>query len=209
MYDVIGSMKAYALANDMQMGEVLKQRYDALIDTFRGFGAPNYNQRDYCELLADMEAFEERVMHVDVMHYFYGYMGRIALNCQDFDKAMIYALAGYELCSERDDEQGVWSVKMLLCDIALCVGSSRYAAIYYLDCNAGSRTPFPVHESMEDDDKFKKMLLMKKRPKSFSALQSTDSVNEEGAIRLIMAQMKVSRRTAKKYFDDANKIKGY
>jgi hypothetical protein len=180
---------------DVHHAKALEEEMLSLLSSFRGFDSPSYNKASYEALLAKFEDFESNVISLWFMVPFYGHMARIALNCKNPTKAVMYALAGIELCSSLDDDAGVTANKNVLCDTALVMGSTVQAAKYFQTNNAYPTVPFRVMPS-EDDAVVNALFKSKKRPPSFRFMMDEASIDHESKVRFAMRQFKISRATA-------------
>lgn len=186
-------------AQDLVEAKVLIAELNDLLSGFRGFDSPGYDKSIYEELLERFESFERTVSSLDYMVFFYNYIGRTALNAQDFKKATIYALAGVEVCEKKDDLEGISAAKMLLCDIALSVGSTFWAAHFYKQAKQSMSVPFEIEKDEGADNIVKKLFSLKRRPSSYKFMLDPNLMQNEYLIRLRMKAMHVSRTTAKRY----------
>lgn len=182
-------------ALDMRHAKALEAEMRMLLLSFRGFDGPNYNIASYEALLSKFEDFESKVISLLFMEPFYGHMARIALNCMNPHKAVMYALAGIDLCSSHDDEEGVIANKNVLCDTALVMGSTVEAAKYFVTNKDYPSVPFKVMPS-DIDAIVNALFKSKKRPPSFRFVMDEESLATESKVRFAMRQFKISRATA-------------
>lgn len=185
---------------DSDIAAELEEEVNKVTLQFRGFHHPEYDSSLYKELLKKLEAFEDSVVTLAYMEFFYGYIGRIALNAGETEKAIQYALAGVEICEIKQRKDGVSVNKMLLCDIALSLGSAVHAERFYNDAGLYEKVPFKVLASPENDELVTKLLRVKKRPKTYRFLRDANALVKECKVRLIMKNMRVSRQAALRYF---------
>lgn len=184
---------------ELALAKSLEEDVDRHMATFKGFYHPQYKRESYENLLTKLCEFESSVTELAYMEFFYGYIGRIALNAGQFEKAMQYALAGIEVCEIQQSEDGVSSNKMLLCDIALSIGSTFHAHRLFREAQPFRMVPFIAEASPDDDAIFTKLLKSKKRPPTYRFMKDKDSMEKESKTRFIMKQMRVSRQTAQRY----------
>lgn len=196
---VVSAQSAMMHKNDLVRATALKDEMNNLMASFRGFGAPNYDKSHYIGLMKRFEQFELTVISLNYMVYFYGYMGRVALNCLDLEKATMYAMACAEVCASMNDEEGLISSKRLLCDIALTVGSTLYAGKYFSESHPGEVAPFKAVVSKNEDKAFERLMNLKKRPPTFKHMANKESMERESTLRFMMLQLKVGRQAAKRY----------
>lgn len=99
----------------------------------------------------------------------------------------------------QQSEDGVSSNKMLLCDIALFIGSTVHAHRLFREAQPFRMVPFIAEASPDDDAIVTKLLKSKKRPPTYRFMKDKDSMEKESKTRFIMKQMRVSRQTAQRY----------
>ena len=186
-------------AKDLVEAKALVEELNDLLSEFRGFDSPGYDRSIYERLLERFESFERSVNSLEYMVFFYSYIGRSALNAQNIKKATMYALASVEVCEMKNDLEGISSSRMLLCDIALSVGSTVWAAHFYKLAKATMTIPFEIEKDEHTDSVFKKLSSLKRRPSSYRFMFDPELMQREYVIRLRMKAMHVSRTTAERY----------
>jgi hypothetical protein len=198
--------------SEIEEANELKSRLDRLQSSFNGFG-PDYDKSVWVELLDDMKSFENLVSTFQILHFFYGYMARSALNAQEVIDCIIYANAGLELSKKEGDAEGISSCMTILCDLAVTVGCFTQAAEIF-KASHPHETEYSkriyrilVDKSSKEESKDEYGFFTDERPDSFKFVVG-ENTQEESTIRLLMSRMGVSRSTAKeylKYYQKADK----
>lgn len=185
--------------HEIRQGKILHEEVQTQLLLFRGFNHPSYDVTVYIDLLQKLEIFEKTNCILEALSFFYGPIARVALYAGQIQKAVMYAVAGIEVCEHNKDTEGVITNQSILCDIALSIGSSVHAMSLFKVAHPHIQPPFQAVESPEEDAIFARLLKSSKRPKTHAFMFDHQLIVRENAIRLIMTQMGISRQTAINY----------
>lgn len=163
------------------------------------------------KLAKEMIGLERQIINFAILNFLYADIGRTFLNLQSFEIAIQYALAGVEANLAHGDQEGITANKRVLLDAACFCGANEHA-LKILEDNPALNDPHlhqlisgqPINTSLEQ--KFDKLLQMKKRPESLCYCLDKEKGAEERAIRTVMRQMGDSRATVLKYLATAKKM---
>lgn len=193
-----GFLKSAQL-HQIRQGKFLHEKVQKQLLSFRGFNHRSYDATEYIDLLQKLENFEKTTYILEALSFFYGPIARVALNAGQIEKAVMYAVAGIEVCEHNKDTEGVTSNQSILCDIALSIGSSVHAMTLFKVAHPHIQPPFQAVESPEEDAIFARLLKSSKRPKTHAFMFDHKLMVRENAIRFIMTQMGISRQRAINY----------
>lgn len=188
-----------AQRHQISQGKTLLEEVQTKLLSFRGFKHPSYDATEYMSLLQKLENFEKTNCVLEALSFFYGPIARVALNAGQIEKAVMYAVAGIEVCEHNKDSEGITTNQSILCDIALTIGSSVHAMPLFKVAHPQIRPPFQAVKSPKEDAIFARLLQSSKRPKTHAFMFDQELIKRENAIRFIMTQMGISRKTAMSY----------
>lgn len=168
------------------------------------------NRSAQLDVLERQKEFEDKVINLPIMNWFYASIARTSLNTKNFNDAFMYAKAGIELCEKNNDPEGVNANRVALLDAACFMGSFKNA-VKMIEEHPEIASPkllamFKLKPS-KNDKECTSLLKSAKRPKSLKFCLDEVLCAQESRIRFTMRQMHVSRKTAIKYIATANEYK--
>ncbi len=201
IHEHIGSMKASIINQQIVQGKILSERFFSICHKFRGFDDPSFDIEENALLLRDLLDFEITVCSLDFLYMFYGYIGRMQLQTDCVENAIMYGQAALELNTRINDFEGIRSANNLLCDCAIANDAALIGVEYFKKAQPNLKEQIAFLEKLPNNNASKicKLLARKGRPASFKHFDSKDSQHLEEAIRFIMITQHCSRETAKRY----------
>jgi hypothetical protein len=189
--------------DEMEQAKLLREESFALFDLFKENLNPEHTKNKHRQQLEKLQEFEKSLINVELLNYLYSTIATLALNIMEFSTAIQYANAGIEANENQNDNEGIRTNRIAICNIACYMGAFKTALKIldkYPEIPSESRVIATMKSTpSENDDAFKKMLKSKKRPKSLRICLNKELRHEEKAIKTIMLHLGVSRTTALKY----------
>jgi len=193
---------------EINEGSAFKAEFDALQDSFTGFG-DGYNEAPWRQLLDNMIVFDSRIHTVEIRPFLFGYIARCALNCHEYSMAVSYAKASIMLNMDEEDQEGVNSSLMVLCDLAASLEDYKSAFNYFKQAR-------PLATFDNDQNYHMLSELSGKLPDNratildYDVLPDTYQIREKGfdvmrAVRYLAERLGVTEQTALKYFEAAKR----
>ncbi len=193
---------------EIDEGSVLRAELDDLQDNFTGFGE-GYNAVPWKRLLDKMIAFDNRIQTIEIRYFLFGYIARCALNCHEHSIAVGYAKASIMLNMDENDQEGVNSSLMVLCDLAASLQDYNSGFNYYKQARPlatidNDQNYFMLSELSEKHTGKRASIL------DYDVLPDTYQIREKGfdalrAVRYLAERLGVTEQTALKYFEAAKR----
>jgi len=210
MNNVVSAMKSRILHDEIELGKSLQEEAEVLFHAmFQQNSDRKKNKEEHISLLERMKEFERNLVNVQILNFLYAVMARVALNCHNFKDVFQYAHAGIEVNQQQGDSDGVRSNNRVILDTA-CMMTAYKSAIKIMTENPdiADQNAIAMMENMnsEGDAMFHVLMQSTERPSTLALCLDEKLRNEEGAIKTLMLQMGISRKTALQYKATADNL---